>query len=286
MKSCHFLIAALLVLPVFFSCGGKDNPEPPTPATPSNPNTPSTPSTPTNPDTPPDPPAEPELETRRTFSFDDCVISTNGSGDFVAVLKKGLVTRSGGSRDIYTGSFSYDKSTKTFTYANVGKIEVLEDKKIAFTPAGGSRAECDAEVTEIVPDENAAANRLNGSWVVEETILDYRGGNYTFTGLDLNDVEAKAREAGYEFTTHLDPGMEITKIIVTDSLVGAEFKNGQSYAATHSLRQGTELKFSELTKGLEGSASVQFKDDKCFLTIDTTVDEFPAHLIVRLRAKN
>ena len=93
------------------------------------------------------------------------------------------------------------------------------------------------------------------------------------------------RETGYEFTTHLDPDMIVTKIIVTDALVGVEFKNGQTYAAEHTLRQGNEFKFSEFTKGLEGTATVQFKDDKCFITADTTVDEFPAHLIIRLAPK-
>ena len=98
-------------------------------------------------------------------------------------------------------------------------------------------------------------------------------------------MEAKAREAGYEFTTHLDPDMVVTKIIITDALAGVEFKNGQSYAAKHTLRQGNEFKFSEFTKGLEGTATVQFKDDKCFITADTTVDECPAHLIIRLAPK-
>jgi hypothetical protein len=284
MKSCHLLIAALLVLPVFFSCGGKDEPEKPspnTPSNPSNPNTPSNPDTPSNPSTPTDPPAEPELEIRRTFRFDNNIISTNGSGDYVAVLGK-----AGNGHDIHTGSFYYDKSTKTFTYTNLGKIEVLDGQKVAFTPTGGSRKEYNASVTEIVSDQNAVANRMNGTWIIEETILDYRGGNYTFTGMDLNEVEAKAREAGYEFTAHLDPGMVITKIIVTDSMMGAAFQNGQSYAAEHSLRQGSEFNFSEFTKDLKGTASIQFKEDKCFITVDTTVDEFAAHLIVRLRAKS
>ncbi len=282
MKIAHLLMAALLVLPVFSSCGGKE--EPVKPVTPVNPDKPSNPNTPSNPDTPPTPP-EPEIETRRTFSFDGNIISTNGSGDFVAVLKKGVVTRANGRPDIFTGSFSFDKTTKTFSYTKVGKIEMLEDKSIAFTPVGGARTEYSTKETEIVTDENAAANRLNGSWVVEETILDYRGANYTFAGLDLNEVEAKAREAGYEFKTHLDPEMVVTKIIITDSLLGAEFKNGQAYAAEHTLRQGNEFKFSEFTKDLDGTASVQFVDDKCFITVDTTVDEFPAHLIVRLAPK-
>lgn len=282
MKSGHLLIAALLVLPVFFSCGGKE--EPVTPVTPVNPSNPDKPSTPDTPPVPPTP-TEPEIETRRTFNFDDNIISTNGSGDFVAVLKKGIVTRANGRPDIFSGSFTFDKTTKTFSYSKVGKIEILEDKRVAFTPAGGTRTEYSAKETEIVSDENAAANRLNGSWVVEETILDYRGGNYTFAGLDLNEVEAKAREAGYEFKTHLDPEMVVTKIIITDSLLGAEFKNGQVYAAEHTLRQGNEFKFSEFTKDLEGTASVQFVEDKCFITVDTTVDEFPAHLIVRLAPK-
>ena len=276
-------MAALLVLPVFSSCGGKE--EPVKPVTPVNPDKPSKPDTPSNPPENPPTPPEPEIETRRTFNFGDNIISTSGSGDFVAVLKKGLVTRAGGNRDIFTGSFSFDKTTKTLSYTKVGKIEMLEDKSIAFTPVGGMRTEYKAEETEIVSDENATANRLNGSWVVEETILDYRGANYTFAGLDLNEVEAKAREAGYEFTTHLDPDMVVTKIIITDALVGAEFKNGQSYAAKHTLRQGNEFQFSEFTKGLEGTATVQFKDDKCFITADTTVDEFPAHLIIRLAPK-
>ena len=113
---------------------------------------------------------------------------------------------------------------------------------------------------------------MNGSWTIKETILEFRGVNYTMNGLDLNEVEKFAKDQGYEFKTHMDPDMVITKVIITDALVGAQFKNGQSYAAEHNLRLGSDFNLSEFSNGLEGTAKVQFVDDLCVLTIDTNIN--------------
>ena len=94
MKRLHFVLAALLVLPVFFSCGEKPEPDPtPTP-------TPTPPPTPT-----PDPEPEPvPIEFRRTIRFDNNIVSANSSNDYVAIYKKVLVlTKSGDPREISTG---------------------------------------------------------------------------------------------------------------------------------------------------------------------------------------
>jgi hypothetical protein len=131
MKRYIYIVAAILVLPVFFSCGGNAKPE--KPSTPSTPSTPTTPTTPTTPENPPTPPA-PQIEFRRTVRFDKNIISANGSKDFVAVFDQMLLTKAGDSREIRTGSFSFDNDSKTYSLSGFGKLELLDDKKVAFTP--------------------------------------------------------------------------------------------------------------------------------------------------------
>ena len=284
MKRYHLLVAAILVLPVFFSCGGKNNPE--NPNNPSTPTTPTTPTNPSNPSEPNTPPAEPQIEFRRTVRFGKNIVSANGSKDFVAVVEDGLLTKAADNRKIITGSFSFDNSGKTYSLSKFGKMELLENNKIAFTPDGGSRTEYDVEVSEIVSDSGSNSARMNGSWTINETILEYKGGNYTFKGLDLNEVEKKAKEEGFEFNVEVEEGMSVTKIIFTDALMAAEFKNGQSYAAEHNLRLGDSFKLSEFTKGLEGTAKVQFVEELCVVTIETTIDESPAKLRITMKPVN
>ncbi len=290
MRSLHYIVAALLVLPVFFSCGGKNNhtPDNPTP-TPVNPNPPTpvdpTPVDPTPVDPTPPTPAPP-IEFRNTFRFDNNIVSTSGSGDFVAVVKSSLVTKSNDSRKIITGSYTFDNDAKTWSYSGLGKIILKDDNKISFTPSEGSGKDYEVKISEIVSDKESVAYKLNGSWTVKETTVDFRGGNYSYPGaLNLNEVEKQARELGYEFTSHLDEGMTVTKIIVTDGLMAAEFQNGQSYAAEHNLRIGSDFTFTEFTKGLKGKGSVQFVDDLCIVKIDTTIDEAPTRLLIKLEKK-
>ncbi len=290
MRSLHYIVAALLVLPVFFSCGGKnnhtpDNPDNPTPVNP-NPPTPVDPNPPTPVDpNPPTPPAPP-IEFRNTFRFDNNIVSTSGSGDFIAVVNPSFVTKSHDYRKVITGSYTFSNDAKTWSYTGLGKIELTDDNKIAFTPSDGSRKEYEVKISEITSDEESVAYKLNGSWTIKETMVDFRGGNYRYEGaLNLNEVEKQARDLGYEFKTHLDEGMTVTKVIVTDGLMAAEFENGQSYAAEHNLRIGSEFTFKEFTKDLEGKGSVQFADDLCIITIDTTIDEAPTRLLIKLEKK-
>lgn len=257
MKRNYLLVAAILALPVFFACGSQVDPQ-----TPDDPSTPATPETPT----------EIKIEFRKTFRFEGSIISAGNDGDFVAVMKPEILTKSNDGLKVITGDFSFDNSGKVWTFKNLGKVELLENKKIAFTPSGGERKLYDAEITEIVSDTGSNAGKMNGSWTIKETILEFRGVNYTMNGLDLNEVEKFAKDQGYEFKTHMDPDMVITKVIITDALVGAQFKNGQSYAAEHNLRLGSDFNLSEFSNGLEGTAKVQFVDDLCVLTIDTNIN--------------
>jgi len=277
MKRYHLLVAAILALPVFFACGGKDDPQKPdTPDTPSTPSTPTTPTTPT----------EPQIEFRKTFRFGGSIVSAGNDGDFVAVMMPDLIVKSSDERKVITGSFSFDNASKTWSFTSLGKVELLENKKVAFTASGGERKLFDADITEIVSDTGSNAGKMNGSWTVKETILEFRGANYTMNGLDLNEVEKFAKDKGYEFKTHMDPDMVVTKVIITDALVGAQFKNGQSYAAEHNLRSGSEFKLSEFTNGLEGTAKIQFVDELCVLTIETNINpsdkENPSNAKVRM----
>ena len=145
MKSYKILIAALLVLPVFFSCGGKNNHTPDNPNTPSTPSTPSNPTTPTNPDNPPTPPTPPEpepeppIEFRRTVRFGQVILSFNSSNDFIAIYPESVMTKSGDSRKISTGTYTFSQEDKTYTLKDLGKLEVLKDDKVAFTPKDGER---------------------------------------------------------------------------------------------------------------------------------------------------
>ena len=288
MKSLRLIIAALLVLPVFFSCGGNHEPEPkPTPTTPTTPTTPSTPENPpvTPPDNPPVTPPAPPIEFRNTFRFDKNIISTNGSGDFVAVFNESL-TKGGDGRKIVTGSYTFDNDSKTWNYTGFGKIVLGDDNKISFSTADGVSKTFVAEISEISSDEESVAYKLNGCWTTKQTVVEFRGGTYRYQGdLDLNEVEKQARDLGYEFTTHLEDGMVVSKIIVTDSMMAAEFKNGQSYAAEHNLRIGSTFKFSEFTKGLDGTGAVEFGDGTCVITINTVVDESPVTLYLTLQKK-
>ncbi len=275
MKRLHFVLAALLVLPVFFSCDEKPEPDPiPTP-----------PPTPVDPVTPPEPEPVP-IEFRRTIRFDNNIVSANSSNDYVAVYKQELVlTKSGDPRQISTGSYTFDQKTKAYDLKDFGKLEILSDTKVAFTPVGGSRKEYSAKMTEIVSDEKSDANIINRSWTIKETILrmDSRGVNYTYEGLDLNKVEKDARDLGIEFKYHMDDGMVVSKVIITDALLAASFKNGQAYAAEHTLgASGGKFNLSEYTNGLEGTATVQFIDEMCVITIDTSLDESEAKIILTL----
>ena len=132
------------------------------------------------PDTPV--PAEPQIEFRRTFRFGNNIISANGSKDFIAVFEDGLITKSGDERQILTGKFSFDNSGKAYDFSGFGKLELLEGDKIAFTPSDGIRSVYDAEVSEIVADEGSNANRMNGSWTINEAIVEFRGVTKTFKG--------------------------------------------------------------------------------------------------------
>ena len=285
MKSYHYLIAALLVLPVLFSCGGKNNhtpvtPDPPTPVTPVTPDPP----TPPTPPTPPEP--EPPIEFRRTIRFDHNIISFNSSKDFVAVYQESLLTTSGDPRKIVSSSYSYSDDNKTYVLKDFGKLEVVDDKQIAFTPEGGSRKVYDAETTLIVDSETAPAYLVNKSWTLNESILKFRGVNYSFDGLDLNEVEKIARDQGIEFKYHMNPNMVAKKLVFTDALVAALFNNGECYAAEHTLRSGTNFSLDEFTYDLKGTATIQFDPDDpewCYITIKTTLDESPAEVVFTLK---
>lgn len=292
MKSYKILIAALLVLPVFFSCGGKNNHTPDNPNTPSTPSTPSSPTTPTNPDNPPTPPTPPEpepeppIEFRRTVRFGQVILSFNSSNDFIAIYPESVMTKSGDSRKISTGTYTFSQEDKTYTLKDLGKLEVLKDDKVAFTPKDGERKEYTAKTSLIVDNEKTEAYLVNKSWTINESILKFRGANYSFDGLDLNEVEKIARDQGIQFKYHMKDGMVAKKLIVTDALVAAEFKNGESYAAEHTLRSGTSFDLSEFTNALKGSATIQFdKEDPqwCYLTIKTTLDESPAEVVFTLK---
>jgi len=280
MKSYHYLIAALLMLPVLFSCGGKNNitPDPtpdPTPVTPVTPVTPD----PVDPD--PVTPA-PKIEFRKTFRFDNNIISADGDGDYVAVYNKDLVTKAGDSREILVGTYTFENDIKTWTFTGLGKLELLEENQIAFTPENGSRKVYKAEISEIVTDESSNAYLMNGRWSVKETILEFRGANYSYDGLDLNKVEKDARDLGVEFKFHMEDNMVVKKVIVTDSMLAAEFNNGKAYAAEHNLRTGKDFNLNEFTNGLEGTASVQFVDELCVITINTKLDESDAKIRLTL----
>lgn len=288
MKSYKLLIAALLVLPVFFSCGGKNNhtPDNPTPSTPSTPSTPTTPTDPETPPTPPEPEPEPPLEFRRTIRFSQVILSFNSSNDFIAIYPESIMTKSGDSRKIFTGTYTFSQDDKAYTLKDFGKLEVLADDKVAFTPKDGTRKEYKAETTLIVDNDKTEAYLVNKSWTINESILKFRGANYSFDGLDLNEVEKIARDQGIEFKYHMNDGMVAKKLIVTDALIAAQFKNGESYAAEHTLRSGTSFDLSEFTNGLKGSATIQFdKEDPewCYITIKTTLDESPAEVVFTLK---
>ena len=284
MKHLPLVVAVLLVLPVFFSCGGKHDPDnPSTPTTPTTPTDPGGTTTPTDPEDPPTPPA-PAIESRNTFRFDKNIVSTTGSGDFVAVFDASLVTKSGDSgKNVVTGSYSFDNDSKTWTYNGFGKIVLGDDNNITFSTDDGVSKTFVAKVSEISSDEESVAFKLNGSWKTAQTVVEFRGGTYRYQGdLNLNEVEKQARDLGYEFTTHLDEGMTVSKIIVTDSMMAAEFKNSQSYAAEHNLRIGSSFDFSEFTKGMTGTGTVEFNDNTCIITVKTVVDESPATLYMTL----
>ena len=292
MKSYHFLIAALLVLPVFFSCGGgKNNHTPETPTPPVNPNPPTpTPPDPVTPDPvtpdPPTPPAPDPIEFRRTVRFEQVIISFNSAKDFVAVYPEALLTKSGDPRKISVGTYSFSDSDNTYTMKDFGKIEVIDDKQVAFTPAGGTRKVYDATSTLISTDEKSVAYLANKSWSIERSTLYFRGASYDLDGLDLNKVEEIARGQGIEFKFHMNPDMVAKKLIFTDALIAAQFKNGECYAAEHTLRSGTKFSLSEFTNDLEGTASIEFdKDDPeiCFIYIKTTLDKSDAEVEFMLK---
>ena len=285
MKSYKLLIAALLVLPVFFSCGGKNNHTPdPTPTPAPTPTPTPTPDPPTP--TPPEPEPEPPLEFRRTIRFSQVILSFNSSNDFIAIYPESIMTKSGDSRKIFTGTYTFSQDDKAYTLKDFGKLEVLADDKVAFTPKDGTRKEYKAETTLIVDNDKTEAYLVNKSWTINESILKFRGANYSFDGLDLNEVEKIARDQGIEFKYHMNDGMVAKKLIVTDALIAAQFKNGESYAAEHTLRSGTSFDLSEFTNGLKGSATIQFdKEDPewCYITIKTTLDESPAEVVFTLK---
>ena len=289
MKSYHYLVAALLVLPVLFSCGGKNNhtPDPPTPAppTPVNP-TPvdPTPVDPTPVDPTPTPP--PPIEFRRTITFDNSIVSFNSSKDYIAVYKETLLTKSGDPRKIVSSTYTYSDDDRTYTLKDFGKLEVIDDKQIAFTPSGGSRKVYDATTSLIVDNQTSAAYLVNKSWTIERSTLYFRGASYDLDGLDLNKVEEIARGQGIEFKYHMNPNMVAKKLVFTDALVAAQFNNGEVYAAEHTLRSGTKFNLDEFTNDLKGSASIEFdKDDPelCFIYITTTLDHSEAEVEFKLK---
>ena len=284
MKRYIYIVAAILMLPVFFSCGGNAKPE--KPDTPSTPSTPTTPTTPTTPDNPPTPP-EPQIEFRKTFKFGNSIFSFSSDGAFVAILDEAF-TKAGDNRKIVTGTYTFDNSSKTWSFSSLGKIELIEDKKIAFTPSGGARTVYEnVDMTEIVSNEDSEAYKINGTWVITQTILNMpdRNVNNTYTGtLNLNVVEKDARDLGIDFKFHMDENMVVDKIIVTDSMLAASFKNGQAYAAEHNLRQGNNFKLHEFTNNLDGTANVQFVDDLCVIKISTTLDNSAAEILLTLQA--
>ena len=138
----------------------------------------------------------------------------------------------------------------------------------------------------IVDNEKAAAYLVNKSWTINECILKFRGVNYSFDGLDLNEVEKIARDQGIEFKYHMNPDMVAKKLVFTDALAAALFKNGECYAAEHSLRSGTSFNLDEFTYDLKGSAVIQFDPDDsqwCYITIKTTLDQSPAEVLFTLK---
>lgn len=289
MKRYHLLVAIVLVLPILFSCGGKkphtpDNPTPdPTPVTPVTPVDPDPPTPPT----PPEPEPEPPIEFRRTVRFAHNILSFNSNKDFVAVYEESL-TKSGDSRKILTGTFTCSEDNKTLTMKDFGVLEVIDDKQVAFTPAGGTRKVYEAETSLIVENEKSEASLVNRSWTISKTVLYFRGANYTFNdGLNLNEVERIAREQGIEFKFHMNDNMVAKKLIVTDALIAATFENGESYAAEHTLRSGTKFNLDEFTYDLKGTAEIDFDDtdpNLCFISILTTLDGSDAEVEFTLKA--
>jgi hypothetical protein len=277
MKRYFFIVAAILMLPVFFSCGGNAKPD--------KPDTPTTPTTPTTPENPPVP-SDPQIEFRKTFKFGNSIFSASSNGAYVAILDKAF-TKAGDERKIVTGTYSFDNSSKTWSFTSLGKIELLEDKKIAYTPSGGARTVYEnVEITEIVSNESSEAYKVNGIWVITQTILNMpdRNVNNTYPGtLNLNVVEKDARDLGIDFKFHMDDNMVVDKVIITDSMLAASFKNGQAYAAEHNLRLGNSFKLHEFTYDLDGTATVQFVEDLCVIKISTTLDNSAAEIMLTLQ---
>lgn len=255
MKRRHLLIAVAVAFPVLFSCNGLLGPA--------------------------SDPVETQTELSRTFRFGDNIISTNSNGDFVAVLASESLTKSGDGCKVVTGSYSPSLSGKAWSFDQVGKLELLADNKIAYTSPDGTRKVYDVELTGI--SAGSGASRIIGSWTVKETIGDYRGVNYSMDGLDLNEAEEMISEQGYELNLNLDADMVVTRVIITDSLVGAELENGKPYAAEHNLTIGSSFHVKECSSGLEGSAKFQYVDDFCVLTIDTVIEDYPARLLLTLQ---
>jgi len=288
MKSYHYLIAVLLVMPVLFSCGGKNNHTPDNPTPVVDPDPPVTPDPVTPDPVDPDPvtPPAPEIEFRRTVRFDNNIISFNSSKDYIAVYKESLLTKSGDPRKIVSSTYSYSGSDRTYVLQDLGKLEVIDDKQIAFTPDGGDRKVYDAETSLIVENESSVAYLANKSWTIEKSRLYFRGASYDLDGLDLNKVEEIARGQGIEFKFHMNPNMVAKKLVITDALLAAQFNNGECYAAEHTLRSGSKFDLSEFTNELKGSASIEFDKDEadlCFIYITTTLDESEAEVEFVLR---
>lgn len=257
MKHRHLFISAVIALPVLFSCNGLSGPN--------------------NSDDPVSP-----VESFKTFRFGDNIISTNSDGEFVAVLAPELLTKSDGESNVVTGAFSSD-AAGSWSFDRVGKLELLANNKLAYTSADGRYKVYDVELTGITSVPGTDANRILGSWTVRETIGDYRGVNYSMDGLNINEAERMVAEQGYTLNLNLEEDMVVKRIIITESLVGAELENGKSYAAEHNLSIGNSFHVKECSSGLEGSGKLQFLDDFCVLTIDTSIEGYPARFILTLQ---
>ena len=118
---------------------------------------------------------------------------------------------------------------------------------------------------------------LNQTWKIKETIIKFKSATYDAAGLNLNDLAAFAAKQGAAFGDEFPKDMVADKVFISDSYVGIEFKNGQTYVSPVNMNgaalAGGKVNFSlsELSDAgvdfLNGEASLQFGANVAILSV-------------------
>lgn len=226
-----------------------------------------------------------------SFNADGSFIAgkpNNGGEDAFGFTKDKITTY-----DIIKGTYTYDPATSTYTMyidgSTWGTLQVKAGYTIHLKIQSAGLDQDFTGVTLSEPNRDDEIQRAsNHTWKAVETIVNYKGINYSNAGVDLNNFAAWViKNFGGE--DPFKPNMVLENAVITDSYVAFFFKNGQQIVGKVSLKSGNSFTFTPLAiEGkdkvtmFEGEASINISADKLVFSVKGQYNKENAEMIITL----